>query len=75
MVVGDKKFGVVSYVLVGGSGAILPQKIFGIFPPLGLKCEHFVKQIFGYTALHCALIDRVLAWYVYVNTTTGSLRG
>ena len=51
MVVGDKKFGVVSYVLVG--------KFFVFFSPLGLKCEHFVKQIFGYTALHCALIDRV----------------
>jgi hypothetical protein len=47
MVVGDKKFGVVSYV------------IFCIFPPLELKCEHFLKQIFGYTALHCALIDRI----------------
>jgi hypothetical protein len=31
MVVGDKKFGVVSYVLAGGSGGILPQKIFCIF--------------------------------------------
>jgi hypothetical protein len=30
MVVGDKKFGVVLYVL-GGSGGILPQKIFCIF--------------------------------------------
>jgi hypothetical protein len=59
MFVVDKKFGVVSYVLVGGSGGILPQKIFCIFPPLGLKCEHFLKQIFGYTALHCALIDRI----------------
>jgi hypothetical protein len=59
MVVGDKKFGVVSYVLVGGSGGILPQKIFCIFPPLELKCEHFLKQIFGYTALHCVLIDRI----------------
>ena len=59
MVVGDKKFGVVSYVLVGGSGGILPQKIFCIFPLLGLKCEHFLKQIFGYTALHCALIDQI----------------
>jgi hypothetical protein len=51
MVVGDKKFGVVSYVLVGGSG--------GIVPLLGLKCEYFLKQIFGYTTLHCALIDRI----------------
>jgi hypothetical protein len=60
MVVGDKKLGVVSYVLVGGCGGILPgQNIFCIFPPLGLKCEHFLKQIFGYTALHCALIDRI----------------
>jgi hypothetical protein len=59
MVVGDKKFGVVSYVLVGWSWSFLPQKIFCIFPPLGLKYEHFLKQIFGYTALHCALIDRI----------------
>jgi hypothetical protein len=59
MVVGDKKFGVVSYVLVGGSRVILPQNIFCIFPPLELKCEHFLKQIFGYTALHCALIDQI----------------
>jgi hypothetical protein len=59
MVVGDKKFGVVSYVQIGGSGGILPQNIFCIFPPLELKCEHFLKQIFGYTALHCALIDRI----------------
>jgi hypothetical protein len=64
MFVVDKKFGVVSYVLVGGSGGILPQKIFCIFPPLGLKCEHFLKQIFGYTALHCALIDRIRIWSV-----------
>ena len=56
MVVGDKNFGVVSYVLVGGSGVG-----FCIFPPLGLKFEHFLKQIFGYTALHCALIDRILS--------------
>jgi hypothetical protein len=41
MVVGDKKFGVVSYVLVGESGGIIPQKI---FPPLvGLKYEYFLK--------------------------------
>jgi hypothetical protein len=37
----------------------LPQKIVCTFPLLGLKCEHFLKQIFGYTALHCALIDRI----------------
>jgi hypothetical protein len=36
-----------------------PPENFCIFPPLGLKCEHFLKQIFGYTALHCALIDRI----------------
>jgi hypothetical protein len=54
MIVGDKKFGVVSYVLVGGSGGIVSQKMFCIFPPLELKCEHFLKQIFGYTVLHCA---------------------
>jgi hypothetical protein len=36
---------------------MFPQKMFLYFPPLGLKCEHFLKQIFGYTALHCALID------------------
>jgi hypothetical protein len=59
MVVGDKKFGVVLYVPVRWSGGIIPQKIFCIFPPLELKCEHFLKQIFGYIALHCALIDRI----------------
>jgi hypothetical protein len=53
MIVGDKKFGVVSYVLVGGSGGIVPQKIFCIFPPLELKCEHFLKQIFGYIVTLC----------------------
>jgi hypothetical protein len=82
MVVGDKMFGVVSYVLVGGLGVFFPRNFFCIFPPLGLKCEHFLKQIFWYTVFHCALIDRIwsvkyflYAWYVYVNTTTGSLRG
>ena len=53
MVVGDKKFGVVLYVLVGGLG-----KSFLYFS-LGLKCEHFLKHIFGCTSLHCALIDRI----------------
>jgi hypothetical protein len=42
MVVGYKKFGVVLYVLVGGL-----WKIFLYFS-LGLKCEHFLKQIFGF---------------------------
>jgi hypothetical protein len=38
MVVGDKKFGVILYVLVEGLGGILPPKFFFIFPPLRLKC-------------------------------------
>jgi hypothetical protein len=50
-------FGIVCTSSVVGSGGILPQKFFCIFPLLELKCEHFLKQIFGYTALHCALID------------------
>jgi hypothetical protein len=60
MVVGDKKFGVVSYELVGARvwGYSPPENVL-YFPPKGLKCEHFLKQIFGYTALHCALIDRI----------------
>jgi hypothetical protein len=33
MVVGDKKFGVVSYVLVGGSGVFSPRKFFVFFHP------------------------------------------
>ena len=31
MVVGNKNFGVVSHLIVGGSGGILPQKIFLYF--------------------------------------------
>jgi hypothetical protein len=54
-----KKFGVVSYGLEEffprkfdvGSGGILPHKK-NYFPPLGLHFAHFLKQIFGYTALH-----------------------
>ena len=34
----------------GGGGAggekSPPENFFRIFPPLGLKCEHFLKQIF-----------------------------
>ncbi len=56
MVVGDKKFGVVSYLLVRGSG-VFPQKIFCIFPHLELKCEQFLKQIFWiYSVTLC--VDR-----------------
>ena len=44
--------------LGGGSGGILPQKIFVFFYPYGCNSLHFLKQIFGYTALHYAdLID------------------
>ena len=39
MVVGDKKFDVVSYVIVCGVWGIFPQKIFCIFPPLCSKHE------------------------------------
>ena len=59
MVVGDKKFGVVSYV-IGGGGAyrgIPPEKFF-IFPLLGLHFVRFLKQIFGYTELHYT-VDRL----------------
>ena len=58
--VGNKKFGVVSHLLVGGggSGGILPQKIFVFFYPYDCNSLHFLKQIFGYTALHYA-VDRL----------------
>jgi hypothetical protein len=48
MVVGDKTFGLVSYVIVGGSGVC-------ISPSPGLHFVRFLKQIFGYTAfkLYC----------------------
>ena len=42
----------------GGSGGILPQKIFVFFYPYGCNSLHFLKQIFGYTALHYA-VDRL----------------
>ena len=53
LIVGDKKFGVVSYVLVGGSGGILPEFFLYSFPPLELKFEHFLKQIFGNSVTLC----------------------
>jgi hypothetical protein len=40
---------------VGGSGGILPQKIFVFFYPYEWNSLHFLKQIFGYTALHYAV--------------------
>ena len=63
----------VSHLLVGGggSGGILPQKIFVFFYPYDCNSLHFLKQIFGYTALHYA-VDRLNLQlrYVYVDTTT-----
>jgi hypothetical protein len=57
--VGNKKFGVVSHLIVGrGSGGILPQKIFVFFYPYDCNFLHFLKQIFGCTALHYA-VDRL----------------
>ena len=62
MVVGNKKFGVISRLLVGGFWGYSPPKIFCIFLPLWLQFLHFLKQIFGYTALHYA-VDRLnLQW-------------
>jgi hypothetical protein len=58
MVVGDEKFGGVSYVIVGGSRGISPQKMFVFFyTPVTAFCA-FLKQIFGYAALHYA-VDRL----------------
>ena len=58
MVVGNKKFGVVSYVILGGGGGGGLGVFFCIFLSLGLQFVHFLKQIFGYTALHYA-VDRL----------------
>jgi hypothetical protein len=51
---------VVSHLLVGGggSGGIIPQKIFVFFYPYDCNSLHFLKQIFGYIALHYA-VDRL----------------
>jgi hypothetical protein len=59
--VGNKNFGVGSHLIVrggGGSGGILPQKIFAFFYPYDCNFLHFLKQIFEYTALHYA-VDRL----------------
>jgi hypothetical protein len=46
-------------IVVGGwPGGILPQKIFVIFHPYDCNSLNFLKQIFGYTALHYA-VDRL----------------
>jgi hypothetical protein len=59
--VGNKKFGVVSHLIVGGgggAGGILPQKMLVFFYPYDCNSLHFLRQIFGYTALHYA-VDRL----------------
>jgi hypothetical protein len=51
-----------------GSGVLYTKKIF-VFSTRGLKWEHFLKQIFGYTAyLRCALIDRIwsVKYFIYL---------
>ena len=45
MVVGDKKFGVVSYVLVGGSGGILPQKIVLYFSTPRTQNRYWTRSV------------------------------
>ena len=55
---GNKNFGAVSHLIVWGSGGILPQKIFVFFYPYDCNSLHFLKQIFGYTALRYA-VDRL----------------
>jgi hypothetical protein len=58
MVVGDKKFGALSNVIVGESGAFSPRKcLYYCTPYIGLHYVRFLKQIFGYTALHYT-VDR-----------------
>jgi hypothetical protein len=59
--VGNKKFGVVSHLIVGRgwwSGGIVPQKILVFFYPYYCNSPRFLKQIFGYTALQYA-VDRL----------------
>ena len=58
MVVGDKMFGVVSYVIVDGSGGISPRNLLYPPPPPGRHFVRFLKQIFRYTALHYT-VDRL----------------
>ena len=49
MVVGDKKFDVISYVIARGTKGILPQKIVGFFHPyIALHFVRFLKHIFVY---------------------------
>jgi hypothetical protein len=62
MVCWEQKFGVVSHLIVGwGGGGIWwysPPEIFVFFYPYDCNSLHFLKQIFGYTALHYA-VDRL----------------
>jgi hypothetical protein len=54
MVVGDNKFGVVSYVLVGGSGGILPQKSFLYFStPWTEMCAFSETDFWIYSVTLC----------------------
>jgi hypothetical protein len=78
MVVGDKMFGVVSYVIVDGSGGISPRNL--LYSPPGLHFVRFLKQIFRYTALHYT-VDRlnlqlstcIVCLYKYHNSVTDNL--
>jgi hypothetical protein len=55
MVVGNKKFGVVSHLVVGGSGVILPRKFFYFSTPM-TAIPAFSETYFW--ALHYA-VDRL----------------
>ena len=54
MVDGDKKFGVVLYVEVGGMGEFSHRECLYFFTSVGLHFVRFLKQILGYTALDYA---------------------
>ena len=49
MVTGDKKFGVVSYAIVGGFWKNLSAENFRILSPLGPHSVRFLKQFFIYS--------------------------
>jgi hypothetical protein len=64
---GDNKLGVVLYVIVEGSRSVLPQKMVVYFHP-----QECISCVFRNRLLDI-IFSYVLAWYVYVNTTTRSL--